>query len=246
MSVAIYGRRPVQEALARGPQHIEKVLLQQGLKRLQPLRRLAREAGVPVQDVPPAKLRSLAGTDSHQGVLAMRAALAYADLDTMLQTIAPGLDAVKRSKPKLLVLDSIEDPRNFGALLRCAAAAGTRGVIVTSRRMAPLNAVAVKASAGAALVMPVARTDRLPTILYGLKEHGYYVAGTTMQGGTSVWSVDWDRPTAIVVGSEHAGLRPRVAAECDFMVTIPMSGGVQSLNVSVAAGILLFAATRPR
>ena len=243
--VAIIGRHPVREAIAREPLALEKVLLQQGLRSLGSLRRQAYEAGVPVQDVPLARLKKLAGGIPHQGVMAVRAALAYTQLEGMLQGIAPDLDAVRRTKPRLLVLDCIEDPRNYGALIRSAIAAGIQGLIVTSRRMAPLNATVVKASAGTALRIPVARTDQLSETLYQLKERGYHVAGTAMQGGVSVWSVDWDRPMAVVVGSEGAGLRSSVAQECDFMITIPMPGDVESLNVSVAAGIILFAATAP-
>ncbi len=244
--ILIFGRHPVREALEREPAMLEKVLLQQGLRSLAPLRRQARAVAVPVQDVPLAKLNRVARGLPHQGVMAIRTALAYADLEAMLYAIAPDLDAVQRMKPRLLVLDSIEDPRNFGALIRSAVALGVGGLIVTMRRMAPLSAVVVKASAGMASRIPIARTDHLPAALYQLKERGYHVAGTAMRGGTSVWSVDWDRPMVIAVGSEGAGLRTSVVEQCDFMVTIPMPGDVESLNVSVAAGIVLSAATRPR
>ena len=241
----VVGRHPVREALEREPAQIGKVFLQQGLRSLSPFRRQAIRASVPVQDVPLARLNRMAAGVPHQGVVAVRAALSYVDLDVMLRGAAPDLDAVRAKKPRLLVLDSIEDPRNYGALIRTAVAAGMAGIIVPTRRMAPLSAAVVKASAGTASRVPIARTKDLPASLYQMKERGYYVAGTSMRRGTSVWSVDWNRPMVFVIGSEGKGLRPKVAAECDFMVTIPMPGDVESLNVSVAAAVVLFAATRP-
>ena len=243
--VSVLGRHPVWEALEREPEMLEKVLLQRGLRALYAFRRRAAAAGIPVQDVPATRLNRIAQGVPHQGVAAIRAAVGYADLEYMLGTIAPTLDEVRQKKPKLLVLDGIQDPRNYGATIRSAVAAGVQGLIVSANHMAPVSAATVKASAGTVSRIPIARAGNLPEVLYQLKERGYYVAGTVMQEGRSVWSVDWDRPMAVVLGSEGRGLRPRVAAECDFMVTIPMRGDAESLNVSVAAAVVLFAATRP-
>jgi 23S rRNA (guanosine2251-2'-O)-methyltransferase len=168
----------------------------------------------------------------------------------MLAGIAPNLDAVREAKPVLVVLDGVEDPHNFGAILRSAVAAGADGVIVPDRGMAPLSAVALKASAGTALQIPIARAGNLPEALHQLKERGYWVIGLDSGEGpgehTTVWDYDWDRAVALVVGNEGRGLRPGVRAVCDVRAAIPMRGPAESLNASVAAGIALFAAVRGR
>ena len=246
------GRNPVREALEAADGRVEKVMLQKGVhgSAIDAIRRLARDARVPVQMVPQPKIDGLAPQAAHQGVAAIIAPVAYADLDAMLAQIAPTLDDVRERKPVLVVLDGVEDPRNFGAILRSAVAAGAAGVVVPDRRMAPLSAVAVKASAGTALRIPIARTGRLADALHQLKERGYWVVG--LDGGegggerSTVWAYDWDRPVAVVIGNEGRGLHPSVAGACDVRVSIPMRGPVESLNASVAAGVALFAAVRGR
>lgn len=248
------GRNPVREALERADGRVEKVLLQKGVhgSAIDAIRRFAREAGVPVQMVPQPKIDGMAPQATHQGVVAVVAPVAYADLDAMLSEIAPDLDTVREQKPVLVVLDGVEDPRNFGAILRSVVAAGADGVVIPDRRMAPLSAVAVKASAGAALQIPIARTGRLADALHQLKERGYWVAGLDsgdVPGGAehaTVWDYDWDRPVAIVIGNEGRGLHASIRSVCDVLVSIPMRGPVESLNASVAAGIALFAAVRGR
>ncbi len=246
-TLLIVGRNPVREALEREPDRIEKVMIQRGGGRgLDAFRRAASEAGVPVQFVPPRRINQVAPGLHHQGVVAFTAPIAYHDVDDMLAAIAPDLETVQREKPILLVLDRIEDPHNFGAMVRTAVAAGVAGVIVPKQHMAPLNATVIKASAGTAPRIPVARVDRLAEVLGQLKERGYWVMGAAEGGALSVWNADWDRPLALVMGSEGRGLHPRLAEACDYLVSIPMRGDADSLNVSVAAGILLFAAARAR
>lgn len=244
----IVGRNPVRESLERGEGRIEKVFIQQGATggAVQQIRQAARKAGVPVQVVPPAKLNRLAPHVNHQGVVGVAAPVDYLDVETLLNQIAPDQEAVRAKKPVVLLLDQIEDPHNFGAILRSAVAAGVDGVIVPTRRMAPLNAAAIKASAGTALRVPVARAHNLADVLQQLKERGYWVAGAAGDGEVTIWDMDWDRPLALVIGNEEKGMRPRVAALCDYRVAIPMRGEAESLNASVAAGILLFVATRSR
>lgn len=244
----IIGRQPVAEVLERDDLGIEKVMLQQEAEGewVGEIRALAKERGTPVQYVPEARLRHEADGAAHQGVVAITAPLRYREVDEMLSEIAPMWDDVKRKAPLLLVIDRVTDPRNFGAILRSAVAAGTDGVIVPSRGMAPLNAAAIKASAGTAPRIPVARADNLRQVLTQLKERGYWVCGAEGTAETSMWDVDWDRPLAVVLGSEGEGLAPAIAEACDELVSIPMRGPVDSLNVSVAAGLLLFAAARPR
>ncbi len=251
----VTGRNPVREALERADGRVEKVLLQLGAhgSQIDQIRRQAKAAGVPVQVVPGPRLNHLAGGVPHQGVLAMVAAVGYADLDEALSALAPDLDTVKATKPLLVALDEIEDPHNFGAILRSAAAAGAGVAIVPERHMAPLSATVVKASAGTALTLPVARVTNLADTLLALKERGYWVVG--LAGGdedaggperTTVWDWDWDRATVVVVGNEGHGLRPRVQAACDALAAIPMPGDVESLNASVAAGIALLYAAKGR
>lgn len=245
-TLLLVGRNPVREALEREPGRIEKVMVQQGGRGLDALRRVAWEAGVPVQYVPPKRLNQIAAGLRHQGVVAITTPIAYHDVDAMLAAVAPNLDTVQREKPLLLMLDRIEDPHNVGAMLRTAVAAGVGGVIVPKQHMAPLNATVIKASAGTATRLPIARVDTLAEVIEPLKERGYWVMGAAEDGVTSVWDVDWNRPVALVMGSEGKGLHPRVAKACDHLVSIPMRGDAESLNVSVAAGILLFAAMRAR
>ena len=245
------GRHPVRDALDRADGRVEKVYFQRGVhgSAIDGIRRAAKAAGVPVQMVPRPKIDGLAPQAEHQGVVAVVAPVAYRDLDAMLSEIAPDLDAVREAKPVLIVLDEVEDPRNFGAILRSAVAAGAAGAVVPERRMAPLSAVAVKASAGTALALPIARVSSLSDALHQLKERGYWVVGLADDGPgevTTVWDYDWDRPVAVVVGNEGAGLRPGVRQSCDVLASIPMRGPAESLNASVAAGIALFAAVRGR
>ncbi|GIV58945.1 MAG: 23S rRNA (guanosine(2251)-2'-O)-methyltransferase RlmB [Rhodothermaceae bacterium] len=244
----IVGRNPVREALARDEGRIEKVLIQQGAggAAIRAIRRAATQAGVPVQFVPAARMARLAPGLNHQGVAAVAAPVAYLEVEALLNRIAPDPDAVRARRPLLLLLDQIEDPHNFGAILRSAVAAGVDGVIVPRHRMAPLNAATIKASAGTALRVPLARAGNLADVIQQLKERGYWVAGAAGTGATSLWEMDWDRPLALVIGNEEKGLRPRVAGACDYLVSIPMRGPAESLNASVAAGILLFVAMRAR
>lgn len=244
----LIGRQPVLEALERDDVGIEKVMLQQGAsgEKIGMIRSLAEERGAPVQYVPESRLQHEADGAAHQGVVAITAPLQYWEVDDMLSEIAPTWGVVKEQKPLLLAIDRVTDPRNFGAILRSAVAAGVDGVIVPSRAMAPLNAAALKASAGTAPRVPIARTDDLARVLTQVKERGYWVVGAEGEAETAHWEVDWDRPTVVVLGSEGDGLAPDVADACDDLAAIPMQGPAESLNVSVAAGLFLFAAARPR
>jgi 23S rRNA (guanosine2251-2'-O)-methyltransferase len=244
----IIGRNPVLETLERGDTGIEKVMLEQhaGGEIIAKIRARAEERGIPVQYVPEARLRHESQGAAHQGVVAQAAPIRYASLHDLLTQVAPTWDDVQSRQPLLLVIDRVTDTRNFGAMLRSAVAAGVDGVIVPAREMAPLNAAALKASAGTATRIPIARASDLAQALTQLKERGYWVCGADGDAETSVWDVDWDRPVAVVLGSEGEGLAPDVAAACDERAAIPMRGPVDSLNVSVAAGLFLFAAARPR
>lgn len=239
----ITGRNAVREALEREPLQLESICIQQGATGLHSLRRRADRAQVPVKELPESGMNRVAGSVRHQGTIAVRAAIAYRDCTAMLAKIAPDLDTVKRRKPRLLLLDGIQDPRNFGALLRTAVAAGVAGIIVPSRKMAPLSDATIRASSGMASRIPIARIDQLTDIIWPLKERGFFVYGAA-GAGESMRDTNWQRPIALVMGSEHSGLKPATARACDQLVAIPLPGDAQSLNVAIAAGILLFESLR--
>lgn len=244
----IVGRNPVREALERGERSLEKVFVSQGAggRAIAAIQRAARAAGVPVQVVPQQRLEREAPGLNHQGVVARASPIAYWYLDEMLNGLAPDRDALIGRQPMLMALDEIEDPHNFGAILRSAVAAGAAGVIVPERRMAPLSAAAMKASAGTAGRIPIARVPNLADALLQCKERGFWVAGLDAAAEQTVWGADWARPLVVVVGGEGRGMRPRVRDVCDFLVSIPMAGPAESLNASVAVGIVLFAAAHAR
>ena len=152
-------------------------------------------------------------------------------------------DAVAGRKPVIVILDRIEDPYNYGAILRSAVGCGAAGVIVPLKNMAPVNAHVVKASAGTAMRIPIARVSNLETTVQMLKERGYWIVGASGDGDTPVAEMDWDRPVALIIGNEHSGIAGSLVANCDFLVSIPLRGDVESLNASVAAGILLYSAS---
>ena len=195
-----------------------------------------------MQFVPEVRLNKMSPGGNHQGVVAHIGAISFWDFDDMLQDIAPTRDDVVQSMPTLVVLDRIEDPHNYGAILRSALAAGVQGVVVPSKNMAPLNDAALKTSAGAALQMKIARVSTLSVALYQLKERGYWIVGADQNADASMHDFDWKKPVAIIVGSEAMGMHPKVREQCDTIVSIPMYGPIESLNVSVATALLVFGA----
>ena len=179
-------------------------------------------------------------------MVAVITSVAYTDVHDLLTRAAPVPDEVRSRKPVIVLLDQIQDPHNFGAIIRSAVAAGAAGIIIPDRHAAPLNAGAVKTSAGSATRIPIARVPNLGRVIDEMKERGYWIVGADGNGETTVWEMDWDRPLGIVIGSEQKGMRSSIAEACDFRVSIPLRGKVASLNASVAAGIILFAAVRGR
>lgn len=201
---------------------------------------LARKAGVPVQRVERARLDALARSRAHQGVLAWGSPRAYVEVEDILRR------ARARSEPPLvLVLDGIQDPRNFGALLRTAEATGVHGAIIPKRRAAPLTPAAGKASAGAVEHLPVARVPNLARVLEELKEEGLWVVGAEA-GGRVPWEVDLAGPLALVIGGEGRGMGRLVREKCDILVGLPMLGHVSSLNAGAAAAAILYEAIRQK
>ena len=223
------GIHPVVEAL-RAQHPMERVLVAQGAggPRMQEIIDLARRAGIPVRFEQRSALDRLAGTSAHQGVVAMGASRKYADVE----------DAA--AAELVVVLDGVEDPHNLGAIIRTAHAAGAGSVIIPERRAAGLTDVAAKAAAGALEYLPVARVTNINRALEDLKERGFWIYGLDERGSETYDSVDYGAPTAIVLGGEGKGLHEQVRKHCDLLVRIPMAGKISSLNVSVAAGVVLF------
>lgn len=191
---------------------------------------LARSSGTPVRFEDRSALDRLAGVKSHQGVVALGAASGY----SALEHVAPASDL-------LVVLDGVEDPHNLGAIIRTAHAAGAGAVIIAERRAAGLTDTVAKAAAGALEYLPVVRATNINQTLRTLKEMGYFVYGLDERGDLDYASVPWNERSVIVLGGEGKGLHDLVKRNCDALVRIPMSGKIASLNVSVAAGVVLFA-----
>lgn len=240
------GRNAVREALERESSRIVKVMLSANVSEIygREIRLLARSMRVPVQTVPARRLEKDVPRVNHQGVVAVLAAVAYTDVADLLTNVAPTVEDVQSLKPVIVILDGIQDPYNLGAIIRSAVAAGAAGIILPERNTAPMSAAVMKTSAGTALRIPVARAPSLIQVIEEMQERGYWIVGATGSAETTIWEMDWDRPLGIVIGSEEKGMRSTVEKACDFHVSIPMRGDVESLNASVAAGILLFAAAQ--
>ena len=228
MSV-LSGIHPVAEAL-RAARPLDRILIAQGAggPRLQEIIDLARRAGVPVRFEPRSALERLAGSSAHQGIVALGAARQYAEIDSLLESSL------------LVVLDGVEDPHNLGAIVRTAHAAGAGGIVIPERRAASVTDVVAKAAAGALEHLPVARVSNVNRALEELKRAGYWIYGLDEHGAETYDRIDYAARSVIVLGGEGKGLHEQVRKHCDLLVRIPMAGKISSLNVSVAAGIVLF------
>jgi len=241
----LYGVNPIVEAL-RADRLPDQITIAEGSRdeRLRELIELARQRGVPINHARRIDLDREVGNAHHQGVTAHLSAPKYADSDELLEAIGAGLG--KEPEPLVLILDGIEDPRNLGAILRTAECAGVSGVFIPERRAAGLNETVAKASAGAVEYLPIARVTNLSVLIRQLKERNVWVVGAAGDATMDYSEWDWTRPSAIVLGAEGSGLHRLVRENCDALVRIPVHGKIQSLNVSVAAGIILYEALRQR
>ena len=237
----IYGLNPVMEAL-RGSRQIYELFLagSSSDKRMEKLLKLAAERKVPVRQREKADLTRLCGIDHHQGVALKVEPFPYADLSEILEGLQGTGDGL------ILVLDSVQDPHNLGALIRSAACAGAHAVVIPKDRAAGVTAAAEKSSAGAACVIPVAQVTNISQALDELKKAGFWIFGADGSARRTLYEQDLSGPVALVIGGEGEGIRPLVRKGCDQLVSIPMQGGVNSLNASVAGGILLFEVVRQR
>ncbi|MDI1242798.1 MAG: 23S rRNA (guanosine(2251)-2'-O)-methyltransferase RlmB [bacterium] len=240
-TVSLYGVLPILEALRSGGRRIEKIIVADGARqhRLNEIVELARDHRVIVETVPRERLDRLVEQGvNHQGVAAIAASADYVDADELV---------VRASEPALFViLDGVEDPRNLGAILRTVECAGADGVFIPERRAVGLTDTVAKSSAGAIEHVKVAKVTNLNRFIEYLKEKNVWVVGTSGDATMSYTDWDWTTPTAVVLGAEGSGLHRLVAENCDALVKIPMYGKIDSLNVSVAAGVILFEARRQR
>ncbi len=238
---AIAGRNAVSEALKAG-RPIDSLYVQKGEKSgtLLALIARAKERGIAVKETDPRKLRYLCGGEAHQGVVAMAAVKGYASLDEVF-----ALAQARGEPPFLVVCDELEDPHNLGAVIRTAECAGAHGIIVPQRRGVGLTYAVGKASAGAVEYLPVVRAQNLVNLLEELKRRGVWIYAADMDG--SPWcETDFTGPVALVIGSEGRGVGRLVKEKSDFVVSLPIRGHVNSLNASVAAGVLCYEVCRQR
>ncbi len=243
MTERIGGRRPVVEALAAGrPAH--RLLVAANARpspELKDILARARAAHVPVETLSPDRIARAAGFEGHQGVVLEVEERRWADLAEILAHAT-----TRNHDPLILVGEHLQDPTNFGALLRSAEAAGVDGVIVPERGAAPLSAAAVKASAGASEHLLVAQVGSLGQALHELKERGVRIVAGDQDAAASAWETDLSGPLAVVVGSEGSGLSGATKRRCDVLVSFPMAGRVASLNAATAGALLLFEVVRQR
>jgi 23S rRNA (guanosine2251-2'-O)-methyltransferase len=237
------GIHAVREALEAG-NVFDRILIAKGRQdsRVEQIVQLARERGVTVRFEDRGQLDRLANTRDHQGVVAIAAARAATTLEDILERA----NQSKSQMGLVVLLDGVEDPHNLGAVIRTALAAGAHGVIIPERRAAGLTDTVARASAGALAHLPVAKVTNFARAMEELKAAGYWLVGLDEEGQKKYTEVDYSSPTGIVMGSEGKGLHELTLKRCDFVVSLPTTGPVKSLNVSVAAGVVLFEAIRQR
>ena len=234
----ICGVHAVYEALASKRQPIERIHIarESHSPKLKEIVDLARGQGVPVRQETRSILDRMAEGAVHQGIIAISAALKYADFEVLF----------KSEKPLVVVLDGVEDPHNLGAVMRTAEACKASGIVVPDRHSAPLSSTVIKASAGASAYIPVVRVKNLVSAIDEMKERGLWIVGIDPAGTQNWTDFDYKTGTALVLGGEHRGLRRLVREHCDVLVRIPTLGNIASLNISVAAGVVLYEVVRQR
>ncbi len=233
----IYGINPLIEAMKCSRTEVRRIVLASGRKG-EPIRKimtLAAEKGVPVEFRTSEQVDTLAGNRSNQGVAGICKPYVYADLDEVIANRHAAL-----ARDLVLILDGITDPQNLGSLIRTAQCCGANGVIIPGDRAAPVTAAVIKSSAGAVEHTPVAAVVNLAVVIEYLKKKGFWVYAADPAAGHDFQNTDYNGNVALVMGSEGKGIRPLVRKKCDFSVSAPMLGKVESLNVSVAAGIIMY------
>jgi 23S rRNA (guanosine2251-2'-O)-methyltransferase len=239
----IFGIHPVSEAIGGDEVNIRRLVIAEGRndKAIQELIGQAKENGIPFQYQPRIQLDRMAGGQSHQGVIAVCREFSYASLEEVIGNRGPVF-----AGDVIVLLDGIQDPRNFGSLIRTAYCFGVNGIIVPENRAATITGTVMKVAAGAAYHIPIARVVNMARAMDDLKERGFWIYGATPGGGRIFDAFDGTRSMGLLFGSEGGGIRPLLRKKCDFLISIPMLGKIDSLNVSVAAGIVLYEMARGR
>jgi 23S rRNA (guanosine2251-2'-O)-methyltransferase len=239
----IAGKHPVMEALRSGREINKLWIAEQAQKNAGPIIAEAKKAGIIVQFVDKRKLDQMVEGVSHQGVVAQAAAYRYFEVDEILERARESGEV-----PFLLLLDEIEDPHNLGSILRTAECTGVHGVIIPKRRSASLTATVSKISAGAVEYVPVARITNMAQTIDKLKEAGIWIAGADVGATRDIFAskTSFDMPLAVVIGNESKGIGRLIKEKCDFLIKLPMNGRLNSLNASVAAGVLMYEVVRQR
>ena len=233
----IYGINPVIEALKADRLKLNKILIAEGKEAppLRALQQLAREKGIPVHRCPREFLNRETGSEHHQGVLAYQTGTSYGSWEDVERRMGQS-----SGYSLVLILDSIEDPQNLGSLIRTAESCGVQGILIPKDRAVGLTPTVVKASAGAAVHIPIVRVTNLAQTIDDLKKKGFWIVGTDAHGGESIYEMKFDMNVALVIGSEGKGIRPLLLKKCDFTVSIPMRGKVSSLNTAIAGAVILY------
>lgn len=251
----IFGIHPVREAIEAGTE-IEKIYFRKTageslslnervhIGTANALRAQAEEAGIRIQEVPVEKLNRLTRNGNHQGVAAVVAAIAYKEVNELAEELAGRIEAGEA--PVVVAMDSVTDIRNFGAIARSAECAGAAALIMPAKNSAPVNAEAIKSSAGALTMIPVCRAGSLKGAVALLRGIGMQCVAATEKSNTLVYEVDFTRPTVVVMGAEDRGISRDLLRMCDVEAGIPLAGRIESLNVSAAAAVILFEARRQR
>lgn len=237
----ICGRNPVLEAVRSG-REIDRLLVAHGVSggSVTAIIAKCRAKGILIKEVSPQKLDYYCGGANHQGVAVMFAAQEYATVEDIFASAEE-----RNQKPFIIICDEIEDPHNLGAIVRTAEACGVHGIIIPKRRSASLNATVAKAASGALEYMPVARVTNIASTIDELKKRGVWIFGADMDG-EDYTETDFDVPCAIVIGNEGSGIGALTAKKCDKIISLPMCGKINSLNASVAAGVLMYEVVRKR
>lgn len=237
----IIGRKPVLEAINSG-EEIEQVYILFGQKGgiIDAIRAAAKRKGIKINQVTAEKFNSLTSHPNPQGIIAKKSSRKFYEIEDII------LSAKQRKYPMLLLLDSIQDTHNLGAILRTAECSEVDGIILTKHNSAPINETVIKTSAGATEHLKIAQANNLVQTIKQLKENGFWVIGSSLVNSKVYTEIDYRIPIALIVGNEEKGIRRLTSENCDILINIPMKGKIQSLNVSVAAGIILFEILRQR
>ncbi|MFN0200639.1 MAG: 23S rRNA (guanosine(2251)-2'-O)-methyltransferase RlmB [Bacteroidia bacterium] len=238
----LYGVHPIEEAIQAGAQ-LEKIWIQKDkqAETIHKLKELAEAAKIPCQVVPAEKIQSLCPTGNHQGVIAAMAAVAYYDVATVLKKVMD-----KGEMPLFIILDGITDVRNFGAIARSAECMGAHAIIVPTQGSAPINADAIKTSAGALSYLPVCREHHLTDVAHIFQSEGIQLVACTEKASKPFYDISFAEPTCLVFGSEEKGISSSLLKACKQKTTIPMKGKIGSLNVAVSVGMVLSEIVRQR